>query len=126
MLFGKARNHSSTSSKYCCKSIVYSVIVKINKRVICGFLRLNGLRALQKRTGIEDQTLENAIKRAEKGIIDADLGANVIKLRLSRPGRDDRKDFGQLLLINIEIERSSFMDLPKMKRLILHKKSLKH
>ncbi|HWU50940.1 MAG TPA: type II toxin-antitoxin system RelE/ParE family toxin [Asticcacaulis sp.] len=35
---------------------------------------------------IEDATLVEAIRNAEKGLIDADLGGGVIKQRVARPG----------------------------------------
>lgn len=54
-----------------------------------------------KRAGIDDQTLESAIQsaiqRAEKGIIDADLGANVIKLRVSRSGEGRSKGYRTII-----------------------------
>jgi hypothetical protein len=36
---------------------------------------------------IRDQTLVDAIARAEKGQVDADLGGGVLKQRIARPGR---------------------------------------
>lgn len=36
---------------------------------------------------IEDRSLYEAVERAERGIIDADLGGGVIKLRVARPGQ---------------------------------------
>ena len=40
-----------------------------------------------RRERMTDQTLRDAIANAEKGIIDADLGGNVIKQRIARPGQ---------------------------------------
>jgi len=40
-----------------------------------------------RREGIDDQSLRAAIKRAEQGLIDADLGGGLIKQRVARPGR---------------------------------------
>jgi hypothetical protein len=40
-----------------------------------------------RRERIADSTLRAAIDRAESGLIDADLGGGVIKLRLARPGQ---------------------------------------
>ena len=37
--------------------------------------------------GIGDRTLWNAARRAEEGVIDADLGGGVLKLRLARQGQ---------------------------------------
>jgi hypothetical protein len=39
-----------------------------------------------RREGIPDATLRDAIERAERGQIDADLGGGVIKQRIARPG----------------------------------------
>jgi hypothetical protein len=36
---------------------------------------------------IRDRTLVDAIARAEKGLVDADLGGGVLKQRIARPGR---------------------------------------
>jgi hypothetical protein len=40
-----------------------------------------------RRNKITDTTLIDAVTRAEKGTIDADLGGNVIKQRIARPGK---------------------------------------
>ena len=40
-----------------------------------------------RRERIGDATLTKAIARAAKGAVDADLGGNVIKQRIARPGR---------------------------------------
>lgn len=37
--------------------------------------------------GIEDRSLREAIKRAERGLIDADLGGGLIKQRVAREGQ---------------------------------------
>ena len=37
--------------------------------------------------GIVDKSLREAIERAERGLIDADLGGGLIKQRVARPGR---------------------------------------
>jgi len=36
---------------------------------------------------IKDRSLREAVMRAEQGLIDADLGGNVIKQRVARPGQ---------------------------------------
>ena len=36
---------------------------------------------------IEDQSLRDAIERAECGLVDADLGGGIIKQRVARPGQ---------------------------------------
>jgi hypothetical protein len=45
------------------------------------------LARFARREGIDDQSLCAAIKRAEQGLIDADLGGGLIKQRVARPGR---------------------------------------
>jgi hypothetical protein len=40
--------------------------------------------------GIADAALRDAIRRAEAGLVDADLGGGVIKQRLARPGKGSR------------------------------------
>jgi hypothetical protein len=40
-----------------------------------------------KREGIADRSLIEAIKRAERGLVDADLGGGLIKQRIARPGK---------------------------------------
>jgi hypothetical protein len=44
-------------------------------------------RRFARRERISDKTLRDAVANAEKGIIDADLGGNVIKQRIARPGQ---------------------------------------
>jgi hypothetical protein len=48
------------------------------------------------REGIADEELCEAVRRVERGLIDADLGGGVIKQRLAREGtgRASRVDFG--------------------------------
>jgi hypothetical protein len=45
-----------------------------------------------KRAAIDDQTLCEAIQRAERGLIAADLGGGVIKQRISRDGEGRKAD----------------------------------
>lgn len=40
-----------------------------------------------RKEGIDDERLCEAIERAERGLIDADLGGGVIKQRVARPGK---------------------------------------
>jgi hypothetical protein len=46
-----------------------------------------------RKEGIEDEVLREAIARAEKGQIDADLGGEVIKQRIARPGQGRSKGY---------------------------------
>jgi hypothetical protein len=40
-----------------------------------------------RKEGVTDAALREAVARAEKGQIDADLGGEVIKVRIARPGQ---------------------------------------
>ena len=42
---------------------------------------------VQRREGITDKALAEAISRAEKGLVDASLGGGLIKQRVARPGK---------------------------------------
>lgn len=51
-----------------------------------------------KQEGIVDDALCDAVRRAEAGLIDADLGGGVIKQRLARPGRGKAGGFRSIVL----------------------------
>ena len=48
--------------------------------------------------GITDGELCDAVRRAEEGLIDADLGGGVIKQRLARQGQGKSGGFGSIVL----------------------------
>lgn len=48
--------------------------------------------------GIADAVLRDAIRRAEAGLVDADLGGGVIKLRLARQGQGKSGGFRSIVL----------------------------
>jgi hypothetical protein len=48
--------------------------------------------------GIADSVLRDAIRRAEAGLIDADLGGGVLKQRLARPGQGKSGGFRSIVL----------------------------
>ena len=50
-------------------------------------LKTKGLVRFARRERITDTSLREAIERAERGLIDADLGGGLIKQRLARPGQ---------------------------------------
>ena len=71
-----------------------------------------------KREDISDDRLADAIARAERGLIDADLGGGLIKQRVARPGKgksggyrtliaDRRGDFAVLLFAFAKKERDN-------------------
>lgn len=51
-----------------------------------------------RREKIRDAALKDAIARAEKGIIDADLGGGVIKQRIARPGQGKSGGYRSVIL----------------------------
>ncbi|MCL2898142.1 type II toxin-antitoxin system RelE/ParE family toxin [Brenneria tiliae] len=61
-----------------------------------------------RRQHISDKALLDAIRRAEKGLIDADLGGGVIKQRVARPGQGKSGGFRTIVLYRTE-ERAFFI-----------------
>jgi len=51
-----------------------------------------------KKSGISDAALCKAIKEAEKGLVDADLGGGVIKKRVAREGQGKSGGFRTIIL----------------------------
>ena len=51
-----------------------------------------------RKEGIADAVLSDAVARAEKGQIDADLGGEVIKQRIARPGEGRSKGYRTIIL----------------------------
>jgi len=51
-----------------------------------------------RRESIADAVLREAVARAEKGQIDADLGGGVIKQRIARPGQGRSKGYRSIIL----------------------------
>jgi len=49
--------------------------------------KTKGLMRFARRERIADASLKQAIERAERGTIDADLGGGLIKQRIARPGQ---------------------------------------
>jgi hypothetical protein len=47
--------------------------------------------------GVSDEALVEAVGRAKRGLIDADLGGKVIKQRVARPGQGRRGGFRMLI-----------------------------
>ena len=52
-----------------------------------------------RRERIGDGTLREAVSRAEKGLIDADLGGGVIKQRVARPGQGRPGGYRTIILL---------------------------
>ncbi len=58
--------------------------------------------------GIDDDELCDAVKQAEKGLIDADLGGGVIKQRLAREGQGKSGGFRSIILFR-QAEKAFFV-----------------
>lgn len=51
-----------------------------------------------RKEGIDDSVLRDAVARAGRGQIDADLGGEVIKQRIARPGQGKSKGYRTIIL----------------------------
>ncbi len=70
--------------------------------------RTRSFRRFQRKEGISDRSLSEAISRAERGLIDANLGHGLIKQRIARPGEGRRGGFRTVVAYRIG-ERAVFM-----------------
>ena len=61
-----------------------------------------------RREKIKDAVLKEAIARAERGLIDADLGGGVIKQRLARPGQGRSGGYRSIIIFQ-KGERAFFV-----------------
>jgi hypothetical protein len=69
--------------------------------------KTKSLAKLARQHGISDESLVEAVDRAKRGLIDADLGGQVIKQRVARPGQGKRGGFR--MLIGFGSNRSVFL-----------------
>ena len=51
---------------------------------------------------IPDAALARVIERAERGIVDADLGGGLVKLRVARPNEDRRSGFRTIVALVVD------------------------
>jgi hypothetical protein len=65
------------------------------------------LAKFTRQNGISDDILVDAVHRAMRGLIDADLGGQVIKQRVARPGQGRRGGFR--MLIGFGSDRAVFL-----------------
>jgi hypothetical protein len=65
------------------------------------------LAKFTRQNGISDDGLVDAVERAVRGLIDADLGGQIIKQRVARPGQGKRGGFR--MIIGIRSDRAIFM-----------------
>ncbi len=71
--------------------------------------KTKGFARFARRERIADQALCEAIHRAERGAVDADLGGGVMKQRVARPGQGRSGGFRSLILYRTR-ERAIFVD----------------
>jgi hypothetical protein len=62
---------------------------------------------------ISDASLDDAVARAERGLLDADLGGGIIKQRVARPGKGKRGGYRAIIAYTTAIGRSSCSALPR-------------
>lgn len=67
-----------------------------------------GVERFARRQRIADASLGEAIERAERGIIDADLGGGLIKQRVARPGQGRSGGF-RMIVAYRAAERAVFL-----------------
>lgn len=70
--------------------------------------KLKGLARFVRRERISDASLREAIERAERGNIDADLGGGLIKQRVARPGKGRSGGFRMMVAYRAE-DRAFFL-----------------
>ena len=69
-----------------------------------------------RKEGISEADLCDAVARAERGLVDADLGGGVIKQRIARPGQGRSGGFRSIILYRVQ-ERAFFVyGFPKSSR----------
>jgi hypothetical protein len=71
--------------------------------------KTKGFARFARRQRIDDDALCEAIPRAERGLIDADLGGGVIKQRVPRPGQGRSGGFRTIVLYRMKA-RAVFVD----------------
>ena len=59
--------------------------------------KLKAFARFQRRERIADRALWNAVKSAEDGLVDADLGGGLIKQRVARPGQGKSGGFRTII-----------------------------
>lgn len=68
------------------KNVVYSAIAH-NTGASLRILKTKWFVRFVRRERISDSSLCEAVRRAQRGLVDADLGGGVIKQRVARPGQ---------------------------------------
>lgn len=70
--------------------------------------KLKGFARFQRRERIADTALVESIRAAERGLVDADLGDELIKQRIARPGKGKSSGFRTLIAYRLN-ERAVFL-----------------
>ena len=65
-------------------------------------------RRFARRERIDDETLKEAVARADQGLIDAELGGSVIKQRIAKPGRGKSGGYRTIIIFK-QGERAFFV-----------------
>ena len=71
-------------------------------------LKLVSFDKFTQKQNISDESLRDAVERAEKGLIDVDLGNGVIKQRIAREGEGKRGGFRTIIIFRAA-ERAFFV-----------------
>ena len=67
-----------------------------------------------RREHISDAALKQAVDEAEKGLVDANLGGNIIKQRIARPDQGKSGGYRTIIIFKKVSEHFLCMDLPKV------------
>ncbi|WKL27481.1 type II toxin-antitoxin system RelE/ParE family toxin [Sinorhizobium meliloti] len=74
----------------------------------CGFFKNAWFERFTRKQRIADAALIDAVRRAERGQIDADLGGGVIKQRVARAGQGKSGGYRTIILFRLE-QRAFFV-----------------
>jgi hypothetical protein len=78
--------------------------------------KMRGFAKFARSEGITDEALAKAIRRAEQGVIDAELGSGLVKLRIARPGRGKSGGYRTLLAYRSGVRAVFLFGFPKNER----------
>ncbi|MFM9943570.1 MAG: type II toxin-antitoxin system RelE/ParE family toxin [Hyphomicrobiaceae bacterium] len=70
--------------------------------------KLPGFSRFQRKEGMTDNALCKAVRDAERGLIDADLGRGLIKQRVARPGQGKRGSYRTIIAYRVK-KRAVFL-----------------
>jgi len=78
---------SPVRSRYCAVCIIHCIIEQCVRVLAVRIFKAKTVAKFARRERILDASLREAIQRAERGLIDADLGGGLIKQRVARAGQ---------------------------------------